>query len=1100
MPKSKNGLVLNLQELNELKHLTAFDFGKYSRYRKESKMDKMVLLFKAFNLLQDKIYDLKTAENQNQEALFNSYLRFGHIAILGEDYSRALSAYQHAYAIDESKFGISFGASFGLALTYFHFKQFNLAIEAFNNHLFVFTSHSSSVEVHCYLGIAYQTILDFSKALKHLNIALKCNQDCFLLSKEEIKFYIGHCFDCAGDKDKAKSEYQAILDSSANLTNTLKGALYRQLGWISYKSGNVGEAERLLSKSLELDPTCGKTAYYIGRCHSEGGDRAHAAFTNYRRSFDKTETEADTWSSIGLLYQQQNQPLDAIQAFVSSIYLDPDHSAAWINLGHLYETYFGFHDALDCYKKAVGLHCFENDKIKKRIEVLERELKFVAQYQVAANSVKIFKPPTLELAQRLPIPSELRKNIADNLSKHKERYVQGSPLWTCPELLAYSLRKTNKMIDTSTGIQYQTLDILNINKDQLNEMETSFLKILEEKLEPVSEVSRYQNRFDKNMTTNVEMSFPPASQEKLNNARKYLEHFNDSSMGEDSEGSCEKSDEIDDAIDQLIETEPQEMMTEELPAFFSLITDITIPMSATSGEIFKHSESNNNNNYAFVPAYKSKQLITMFEAPTKELSPSELVPQTTCLHVDTPREAHSIELQDYCYSNPITLVRGLTSVLKIDLALFSTKTLLETGPQQEVEVRTQYKFNNDANTDHSGNPSWQYYSKKSYSTLLNYARYQVGNFNKNMKDETEKLKNTPAGKYNSNDNEAGPPAAKKRKNASKIQLEEVKPSNIPMKTLKFGTNVDLSDSKTFSLQQKELDKLPAFCRIEAACNMLTHLDHTIYGMNTPQLYMKIPGARTPAHQENNCLASINISTGPGECEWFGVAYEYLPVIEKMCKAKGVDFLKGSWWPSYEDLHEAKVPVFRFMQRAGDMVFVNSGCIHWVQSHGWCNNISWNVGPLTPFQLETAFFSYEWNLQHNYKSLVPMQHLCWQLARNVRFTISKLYRMVKTVLVKSLSYQKMIRDHLDHLGKTVKTQDRIKGELTHYCSMCEVEVHNILFVKEADNSVYIVYCAHCARKVNPLFDGFIVLQQCELKELCDVYDQFHLHPSKTPLIC
>lgn len=55
---------------------------------------------------------------------------------------------------------------------------------------------------------------------------------------------------------------------------------------------------------------------------------------------------------------------------------------------------------------------------------------------------------------------------------------------------------------------------------------------------------------------------------------------------------------------------------------------------------------------------------------------------------------------------------------------------------------------------------------------------------------------------------------------------------------------------------------------------------------------------------------------------------------------------GSWWPNLEDLYEFNVPVYRFIQRPGDLVWLNTGTIHWVQAIGWCNNIAWNVGPLT----------------------------------------------------------------------------------------------------------------------------------------------------------
>lgn len=60
----------------------------------------------------------------------------------------------------------------------------------------------------------------------------------------------------------------------------------------------------------------------------------------------------------------------------------------------------------------------------------------------------------------------------------------------------------------------------------------------------------------------------------------------------------------------------------------------------------------------------------------------------------------------------------------------------------------------------------------------------------------------------------------------------------------------------------------------------------------------------------------------------------------------INFLMGSWWPNLEDLYENNVPVYRFIQRPGDLVWLNTGTVHWVQAIGWCNNIAWNVGPLT----------------------------------------------------------------------------------------------------------------------------------------------------------
>lgn len=76
------------------------------------------------------------------------------------------------------------------------------------------------------------------------------------------------------------------------------------------------------------------------------------------------------------------------------------------------------------------------------------------------------------------------------------------------------------------------------------------------------------------------------------------------------------------------------------------------------------------------------------------------------------------------------------------------------------------------------------------------------------------------------------------------------------KALKFGTNVDLSDERKWKDQLQELQKLPAFSRVVSAGNMLTHVGHVILGMNTVQLYMKVPGSRVCRHYQ--ILSKVHI--------------------------------------------------------------------------------------------------------------------------------------------------------------------------------------------------------------------------------------------------
>lgn len=59
-----------------------------------------------------------------------------------------------------------------------------------------------------------------------------------------------------------------------------------------------------------------------------------------------------TLTSPSVLYQQQNQPTDALQAYICAVQLDKTHRAAWTNLGILYESCSQPRDAFACYLNA----------------------------------------------------------------------------------------------------------------------------------------------------------------------------------------------------------------------------------------------------------------------------------------------------------------------------------------------------------------------------------------------------------------------------------------------------------------------------------------------------------------------------------------------------------------------------------------------------------------------------------------------------------------------------------------------------------------------------------------------------------------------------
>uniref|UniRef100_A0A8C1ZCQ8 [histone H3]-trimethyl-L-lysine(27) demethylase n=1 Tax=Cyprinus carpio TaxID=7962 RepID=A0A8C1ZCQ8_CYPCA len=492
-----------------------------------------------------------------------------------------------------------------------------------------------------------------------------------------------------------------------------------------------------------------------------------------------------------------------------------------------------------------------------------------------------------------------------------------------------------------------------------------------------------------------------------------------------------------------------------------------------------------------LPALSVKPVLTT-ELPIPQ---EKLNPPTPSIYLESKRDAFSPVLLQFCTDskNPITVIRGLAGSLRLNLGLFSTKSLVEANAEHAVEVRTQVQQPADENWDPSGTgQTWPCESSRSHTTIAKYAQYQASSFQESLQEEK--------GSDDEDDDDEDEKSATNSENttssssAPSSSLEQ-KPLG---KIIKFGTNIDLSDPKRWKAQLQELQKLPAFMRVSSSGNMLSHVGHTILGMNTVQLYMKVPGCRTPGHQENNNFCSVNINIGPGDCEWFAVHDNYWEAISDFCEKHGVDYLTGSWWPVLDDLYRANIPVYRFIQRPGDLVWINAGAVHWVQAVGWCNNIAWNVGPVNSYQYQLALERFEWNEVKKVKSIVPMIHVSWNLARNIKVTDPDTYKMIKHCLLQSIKHIQILRDQLVAGGKKISYQSRVKDEPAYYCNECDVEVFNLLFVTSENGSrkMYVVHCEDCARQRNPNLSNVVVLEQYRMEELMSVYDSFSLATSSS----
>jgi len=330
------------------------------------------------------------------------------------------------------------------------------------------------------------------------------------------------------------------------------------------------------------------------------------------------------------------------------------------------------------------------------------------------------------------------------------------------------------------------------------------------------------------------------------------------------------------------------------------------------------------------------------------------------------------------------------------------------------------------------------------------------------------------------------------------RLEELRRGRRGAQTLQVANCPDISDVKHWRAQLTELLKLPAWARAVSAGNMLSHIGYPIAGSNTIGLYMKVPCARLGAAQDCVNFSSVNINIGPGDCEWFAVPHEYWGQLLTLCERRGVDFAADSWWPNMKDLMDEDIPVYRFLQRPGDMVWVNAGCVYWVQAGGWCNSIRWNVAPLSCYQYQMAVQKWRWNILQFVRCPVPLVHLSWNLALNVKMTEEGLFIEVKKFIFDSLVQFLLVREHLAYLGIKASRQLRRYNECAQYCRSCEAEIFGFLFVEEAgeDGKADGVTCFNCAKMKSAKLENMICMEEQSAEDLAAVFDGFRLPAGQT----
>ncbi|VDL79632.1 unnamed protein product [Nippostrongylus brasiliensis] len=100
------------------------------------------------------------------------------------------------------------------------------AADSFSRLLYTFPNLDIIVEVKARLGVCYQNLSEYAKALKFYNQALSDSTETPFLSKTHIRFNMALSNENAGDLTKAEEEYKDIL------AEVLLGALITDLMYV----------------------------------------------------------------------------------------------------------------------------------------------------------------------------------------------------------------------------------------------------------------------------------------------------------------------------------------------------------------------------------------------------------------------------------------------------------------------------------------------------------------------------------------------------------------------------------------------------------------------------------------------------------------------------------------------------------------------------------------------------------------------------------------------------------------------------------------------------------------------------------------------------
>ena len=119
------------------------------------------------------------------------------------------------------------------------------------------------------------------------------------------------------------------------------------------KTGNTGDAIKLLKQAVNEDPTFADPAYYLGQLYHQKYNQLGDAESSFKRALERAPDNAQFLYRLGTVQAEQNKHDDAVRNLRKAVEKEPTFAKAWFRLGLSQREKGEFDAAVQSFTKSI---------------------------------------------------------------------------------------------------------------------------------------------------------------------------------------------------------------------------------------------------------------------------------------------------------------------------------------------------------------------------------------------------------------------------------------------------------------------------------------------------------------------------------------------------------------------------------------------------------------------------------------------------------------------------------------------------------------------------------------------------------------------------